>query len=196
MTLPIPENIRSHFEPLVKQRTLVPKDLLGDHADVYAVDLAGDCMEPHFERGDILFISPSAEPRCGDFVVFYPVKDGQRPQLKRLVLLPFRWDAPANGTIMPITVFEQTNPPKRYAVAIDRIQAAHKVIARMSVASDPGWTDDGLYQIEAEWGRYLDDVKVRTKKGTIRVEPCGRLRYSRNPNGLLVRKVAFERFDA
>ena len=55
----------------------------------------------------------------------------------------------------------------------------------LDVNPEPGWQDDGLYivqDVERHEGRtlYLDNIKVRTKKGEFRVEPVGGVvRYSR-----------------
>ncbi len=182
----------------IKGHVLVPKDLTEQYHDLYATGLDGDCMEPHFKRGDRNLISPSAEPGPGNFVVFWPKKEGQQPQLKRLVIPPLRWNVPAGGEVMPVVVIEQINPPKRYVVAVDRIRAAHKVIASISTASEPGWRDDGTYLYD--WGNgsrpSMLDFKVRTKKGRVRAEPIGNgIRFDREADASRVRRVTFERLD-
>ncbi len=176
----------------------VPKDLAQQYPDLYASGLDGDCMEPLFMQGDRVLMSPSAKIEPDDFVVFWPKKEGQQPQLKRLVMPPFCWNVPAGGEVMPVVVFEQINPPKRYAVAVDRIRAAHKVIARISVASEPGWRDDGTYLYD--WGDgsapRTHDFKVRTKKGGVRVHPIGDgIRFERDEDAERVRRITFERLD-
>ncbi len=176
----------------------VPKDLKEQYPDLYASGLDGDCMEPLFMQGDRVLMSPSAEIGPGDFVVFWSKKEGQQPQLKRLVMPPLRWNVPASSEIMPVAIIEQINPPKRYAVAVDRIRAAHKVIARISVASEPGWRDDGTYLYD--WGDGSSprphDFKVRTKKGGVRVHPIGDgIRFERDEDASRVRRITWERLD-
>ena len=59
----------------------------------------------------------------------------------------------------------------------------------LHMSPEPGWQDDGLYLVTFSDGQaMLDNIKVRTKKGKIRVEPIGGARYSRN-DAQLVRKV-------
>ena len=174
----------------------VPKDIAQQYPDLYASSLEGDCMEPQFQRGDKIILSPSAKPEAGDFGVFWPKKEGEQPQLKRLVMPPLRWDVPAGGECMPIVIIEQTNPPRRYAVAVDRIRAAHKVIARMSIASEPGWRDDGTYLYD--WGNgsrpSMLVFKVRTKKGGVRAYPIGNgIRFERDEDAERVRRITWER---
>ena len=81
---------------------------------------------------------------------------------------------------MPVAIVEQTAPPARYAVEVDLIRAAHKVIAKIRIAEKPGWQDDGWYLCDLPdfGGRYLDEIRVRTKRGAVRKEPRGTIRYS------------------
>ncbi len=52
----------------------------------------------------------------------------------------------------------------------------------LEVSPESGWQDDGLYIFQYDDRRgtlVLDNIKVRTKKGEIRVEPLGIVRYCR-----------------
>ena len=52
----------------------------------------------------------------------------------------------------------------------------------LDVSPESGWQDDGLYVVQYDERPRtfaLDNIKVRTKKGEIRVEPLGIVRYDR-----------------
>ena len=66
----------------VKGHVHVPKDLVQHYPDLYASELEGDCMEPRFQRGDQIMLSPSAKPEACAFGFFLPKKEGEQPQLK------------------------------------------------------------------------------------------------------------------
>ena len=59
----------------------------------------------------------------------------------------------------------------------------------LHMSPEPGWQDDGLYLVTFSDGTaFLDDIKVKTKKGEIRVEPIGIVRHHRK-YAQCVRKV-------
>ena len=52
----------------------------------------------------------------------------------------------------------------------------------LDVSPESGWQDDGLYVVQYDERPRtfaLDNIKVRTKKGEIRAEPLGVVRYDR-----------------
>lgn len=68
----------------------------------------------------------------------------------------------------------------------------------LDVSPKSGWQDDGLYLVQIDDRRgslVLDNIKVRTKKGEIRFEPVGIMRYSRE-GSTRVWKVRFLAWEA
>ncbi len=106
-----------------------PADVTGP--DTYGLVVNGDCMAPHVHHGDTAILSPAAPIEPGTIVVLWPIGDG-RPVLKRLVMMPMcAIGSPVHpdSTVVPLVIVEQTNPPKRYAIRVDALQAMHALAA-------------------------------------------------------------------
>ncbi len=173
-----------------------PTTLLGDcdSPGLYMLQNIGDCCRPDISDGDLVLVSPEAEPRAGDWIAIW-MKSGHRA-LERLMftLPPLGWAARHEDDVVPKVIFEQTNPPKQLFVPIDRVRAVHKVVGAMTVSDTPGWHDDGLYAFDFDGDWCVDRIKVRTKKGTIRKVPRGEgLRYN-TKDGLRVRAIDLRLF--
>lgn len=94
-------------------------DRLARRADVYALIIVGDSMEPAFRHGSLIFVSERMPPRIGDDVVIQLAAEGEEvtAMVKRLVRRR------ADG----ITV-EQFNPPAEFSIEKERIRALHRVL--------------------------------------------------------------------
>lgn len=103
-------------------------------ADYIALKIDGDCLVPRAHDGEIV-IAERKLPKPGELAVFW-FKGRARPVVKVLrtrldLLYPFV----PGGNCVAVIEFEQSNPPKRYAVSIDEIEC----IARVhSVRSERG----------------------------------------------------------
>ena len=98
--------------------------------DAYGCPLKGDCLSPEINEGDMPLVSPSAEPKEGDFVVLYFVS-GAVPLMKRLVMapmVPIGTKLHPDSDVMPIVVVEMLNPPRQLITTIDKLTAMHKVV--------------------------------------------------------------------
>ena len=156
----------------------LPRELMADcDDDVYALGpTVGDCCAPEIASGGRLLVSPSQVPTVGDFVILWPLKGS--PSVKRLALGFFPKFAPGSEVQSCVAV-EQTNPPGSFWIDGDKLRAVHRVIAAILISEKPGWLDDGLYICDIpDWGGgFTDEIKVRTKRGAMRKEPIGRMRY-------------------
>ena len=103
--------------------------------DCYATALVGGCLEPIIDDGVRIVAARGAHPKNGDFALFW-FKGGERPALKRIVMVPpVEW-MNIKGDVSAIVVAEQFNPPRTYAVDVDRITQLHRVIGIAPAGSD------------------------------------------------------------
>ena len=104
-----------------------------------------------------------------DTVCIWHHRANVKPMLKRLTFaVPDIEPLHPDSAVMPVIICEQTSPPKRYAIPMDKVRAAHKVIAAFSLSAKAGWQDYGLYACDCgDRDRFIDSIKVRTKKGAV-----------------------------
>jgi peptidase S24-like protein len=121
--------------PEIKPETTIrpPEALLKKMADysvgAYALIVTGDCLDPEICDGDYALVAPEMAYERGDFVVLL-WKDGRVPSVKRLAMAPpsgwEKWSEKSEA--LPLVFVEQLNPPQRYAVTTDHLQALHRVV--------------------------------------------------------------------
>ena len=193
-----PQDAPQH-EHGITGRLHFPKKYLGgcEDPEIYMAPTEGDCLMPEINPGESVIVSPAAAPEPGDFVIIWPM--GGKPRVKRLTLRLPSISVPAPGSdsnVMPVLVFEQINPERRYWLPMDKVRAVHKVIGTFTESAEPGWREDGLYSCEFGSGfRAVDLIKVKTKKGKLRKEPLGVCRYD-GQDGKQVRQVALRLFES
>lgn len=96
---------------------------------------------------------------------------------------------------MPVIICEEINSGRQHIVPFDKVRAVHKVIGTLAISAEPGWQDDGTYFIKLGDLPWVERVKARTKKGTLRKEPRGSMRYDQE-FGKRVRRVTIRLFKS
>lgn len=107
------------------------------HAEVYAVRVAGRCMEPEIPAGAAVLCDKLAPLRVGDLAIIYWRRNllprGMFPgQLKRLVSMPMGripqlpWDAGLSPGLTPCITIEMLSPRKRLFVPLSDLEAIHR----------------------------------------------------------------------
>lgn len=133
--------------PAAKRRTSKPSKSTPDLSSVpdfstipelYAMKAVGQCLSPVIEDGAELVFSQTARPQAGDFVAVYlrpelVAPDQAAAVVKRLFLsIPsfcsFPYTANPGDDAVPVVACESLNPPRRYMVAADKLQAVHKCV--------------------------------------------------------------------
>lgn len=133
---PTPARVDKHSPSGHQDPTLAP--------ELYAVVVVGNCMAPALSDGTTILVHKTMQCRRGDLVVVYPTKAAQRAGplagiVKRLVLSPPPAFVPGSE-VVGCLVLAQDNPPRQHVIAIDRVQAVHKVIGPV----DPEYVIGGV----------------------------------------------------
>jgi hypothetical protein len=136
---------RRHNDAKAIGHTPVPIDLLAQigeqHvADIYAMGVDGDCLEPVIHNKSMVLVTPEMPIRSGDFVTLWPKDPGQRPGIKRVVMAPpENWSSWVSDEVIPLVIVEQLNPPRQYRITTDKLSAIHRVFATFTPGR-PEWT--------------------------------------------------------
>lgn len=93
--------------------------------DAYGLIVAGDCLAPAINDGDLVIGSPHCAPEVGGLVVLH-FKDGRRPMLKRLVCRPAPLSM-SKGNVVGLVMVATSNPPKQFGVPVTELSALHGV---------------------------------------------------------------------
>jgi phage repressor protein C with HTH and peptisase S24 domain len=100
----------------------IPRDTrLEGIREAYGCFVAGDSMEPAYERGNLLLVNPTAEPNPGDDCLFLR----EEPDGTRLALVKRLTRRNANAWSV-----RQFNPPRTLSLAHKEWQKAHVVIGK------------------------------------------------------------------
>lgn len=110
-------------------------DAMPEH---YALELAGNCMEPHMMSGTKAAFSKLEPVKAGDFVCIWfrpqvlPPGDflGIFKRLSRDIppFVTFPWLDHFESDISPALVVECFNPPRKFAIPCANVLAVHKCI--------------------------------------------------------------------
>ena len=121
----VPALATPQHDHAVKGIFQIPRKFLGGHGspNLYILEASGDCCRPDIRSADRVIVSPDTVASGGDYVILWP-RDGT-PLLKRLTisLPPPGWKVHPEDEIVPQVICEQTNPPRQFIIAIDRIRA-------------------------------------------------------------------------
>lgn len=109
-------------------RILVPRAMMGSDTEAYVITVTGDCLSPEVNDGDYAVASPNAPVTPGKLVILYP-NDGDA-RIKRAVMMPpaSMMKVHPDCEFMPLVIVEQLNPPRRYTVPVDKLEAVHGVL--------------------------------------------------------------------
>lgn len=107
------------LEDAVIDRVRRPPGLVGA-ADVYAIYVMGDSMEPMIAAGELRFVHPHRPVQVGD-VVILQVRDGKNEPIQAYIKKLVRR---ANGKV----VLQQFNPERQLTFDARSVVAIHKVL--------------------------------------------------------------------
>ena len=103
-------------------RVPLPK---GIHPESFGLKISGDCLAPLAISGQVLLVEP-IRPEPGDIAVIW-IKGQSMPAAKILKTKLYGFPIHPESEVIPIFEFEQLNPPKRFAVAGDKIEECFRV---------------------------------------------------------------------
>lgn len=113
-----------------------PQAVVGD-AGAYAVEIVGDSMEPRYEPGERVIVSPRVPARPGDDVIVQlrAPQNGEAGEeavpdpdhMNRVTLVLIKRLVKRTSQFVEL---QQFNPPETFQVPAKRIAAVHRVMAR------------------------------------------------------------------
>ena len=117
----------------------------GAHPDAFGLKIVGNCLAPRALESQVVLVEPTM-PQPGELAVFF-FKGGGLPTCKVLSKPIFGYPLHPESECIPVAEVEQLNPPKRYHVPLDKIEAigrVHSVIDSTAAVDNSGKIAAGL----------------------------------------------------
>ena len=114
------------------------------HPKAFGLKIIGNCLAPRALEGQVVLVEPTM-PQPGELAVFF-FKGGGLPTCKVLSKPIYGYPLHPESEVVPVAELEQLNPPKRYHLPLDRVEAigrVHSVIDTTAV-DNPGKIAAGL----------------------------------------------------